>query len=98
MAVQIQPDYPQAENNLALALLADGQWDDAEALLERIPGFAQAWNNLGEIQRERRLFDEAIESYLRATAIDPHCNLAQLLLERDEFDAARRHCETALRL
>lgn len=73
--------------NLALIHARRGELDEAGALLERAVAVctrcAEAWNELGVVQRRQGRFDEAERSYLAALTADPgygnaHFNLGVL--------------------
>jgi tetratricopeptide (TPR) repeat protein len=70
---------PQACGQLAEALHADGQWDEAIACyrqaLEHQPNEAWPHAGIGHALRRKGVFNEAIASYRRALARDP--DLAQ---------------------
>jgi Flp pilus assembly protein TadD len=93
VALQLRPHYPEAANNLGMALLNQGKTDDAMAAfalaLRLKPDFTMACNNLGNAQRLRGDLQEAETHFRRAVAMDPalaeaNSNLGQLLLERHQ--------------
>ena len=106
----IQPVYPEAWNNLGLALQALGALEDAEeafyTALEQAPQFALAWNNLANLLRESGRTGEAIAAFRQALVVEPnlvqaHLNLGQLLLEQQQRDLlaeALGHCRRAVEL
>lgn len=84
-------------HNLALALEARGELSAAatelEAALALLPAHAPSWNLLGNVRRRQRRIDEAIRAYQTAMRhaprqADAHINLANLLQEQGESDAA----------
>ena len=86
-----------AHNNLGLALMADGQTDEAIAhymrAIEINPGFAGAHNNLGIALMKRGQTGEAIAQYQRALELGPgdaeaHNNLAMALRKEGRLDDA----------
>jgi uncharacterized protein (TIGR02466 family) len=71
-ALTIQPDA-QGHLNLGTVLYGLGQHEEAiQAFNQAIsldPNCADAWNSLGEIQRDRAQMDQAVASYKKALAI-----------------------------
>ena len=69
-ALRLRPDYPEAANNLGLALLGQGKIDDAVAQLGEAlrlkPDYAMACNNLGNALRLRGDWNEAEQHFRRA--------------------------------
>jgi tetratricopeptide (TPR) repeat protein len=107
VALRLRPHYPEAANNLGLALLGQGQTDDAIAQFEQAlrlkPDYAMACNNLGNALRLRGDLGGAIVHFHRAVELGPalaeaHSNLGQLLLERHQPHEALTHLEAAVRL
>ncbi len=88
---QLAVGYPQlvgAQINLALLQRKANRLDEAEttlkAAVEKNPGSASAWNELGLTQRMRGQFTDAAASYEKSLAADPnfaaaHRNYAVLL-------------------
>lgn len=70
MAIELNPEYERAMNNLANLLREEKQFEEAEILLRRAlkirPNFAAAWMNLGIILTNLNRPDEAEECYLKA--------------------------------
>ena len=66
---QEYPELPEPYNNLAVLLAADGKLTQAEALLQRAlvaqPGYATAYENLGDVYVAR-----ALDAYQRAARSD----------------------------
>ena len=73
-ALEINPDFAEAHNNLGLALADRGRFDEAIAYyqkaLEIKPDYAEAHNNLGTVLAGTRL-DEAITEYRKALETKP---------------------------
>lgn len=69
-ALELNPDYDQAMNNLANLLKDVGHLDAAERWLAKAikvrPDFAAAWMNLGIVQALLKKHEEARKSYLSA--------------------------------
>ena len=96
-ALQINPDYPDAQNNLGNALLKTGDVDGAIAhyqkALQTGPGNAAAQNNLGNALIKKGNVDEAILHYQTALQIKPDnieacINLGDALLKKGNLDEA----------
>ena len=70
MALDLNPVYDQAMNNLANLLKARGHLEPALTLLQNATSirsnFAAAWMNLGIVYAELKRHDEAEESYKTA--------------------------------
>jgi len=75
-ALQINPNFSEAQNNLGVALAAEGRFDEAiehyrEAL--RInPTYADPLHNLGNALAHKGQLDEAIKNYYKAIQINPN--------------------------
>ncbi len=95
-------------NNLAVVLERAGRYDDAHAAADRgiheDPGVAQLHKNFGDLQYRATHYDDALESYLRATKVHPdlgsdvYLKLGNIRLRRRERDEAMRCWERALEL
>jgi tetratricopeptide (TPR) repeat protein len=106
-ALRLQPNYPEAMNNLGLTLQESG---DLAAAIEQFqtaaalrPDFASAHNNLANALRTRGDETAAIAHFRRAVQCDPrmaeaHTNLGQLLCERQELTEALTHFRRAVQL
>ena len=70
-ALKANPQYAEAYNNLAMALLKQGKLEEAkqmmESALEINPEFAEALSNLADINRARGDTEIAIEQYRHAS-------------------------------
>ncbi len=95
-------DGPDVLNQLALVYAGSGRINEARTifrtLIDRNPGAATAWFNLGLFELQNRRRDEAAAAFRRATAIDPLYGdawnaLGAALVDRDTpgaIDAWRR--------
>ncbi len=106
-ALQINPDYADAEMNVGVALLQKGDLDGAishtRKAIEIDPGYFEADYNLGNLLQQRGRPDEAIPYYRKALAAKPnypeaHNSLGVALAEKGELDRAIPEFEEALRL
>ncbi len=75
LALDRDPDYAQAEVNLAYVLRALG-WRDraietAESALAKDPGLADGWNVLGLVYMDRERYDLAAERLGKAVEVSP---------------------------
>ena len=74
-ALAIKRNFPQAHNNLAIALKSAGRLDEAAAsfamALETRPDYAEAAYNLGILHEARGANDEAERAYRRALEVKP---------------------------
>ncbi len=95
-------------NNLAVVLERAGRYDEARATAERgiheDAGVPQLHKNLGDLQYRAGRYDDALESYLRATKINPELGsdvflkIGNIHLRRRDRDEALRCWERALRI
>ena len=106
-AAEFLPEDAEAHNNLALALRADGRFEEAASSyrrsLEIKPDYAGAHANLGNLLQDIGQFDDAVASYRRALEIDPnyaeaHSNLGNALRAIGRVDDAAASYRRALEL
>lgn len=106
-ASELDPEFPDAHNNLGNVLKDQGRLDEAAACyaraLELKPDFAEAHNNLGNALRAQGRLDEAAASFARALALKPgfvdaHCNLFELFEKSNQLSAAREVIDNARRV
>jgi Tfp pilus assembly protein PilF len=75
-AVALDPNLPEARNNLAVLLLAQGKPAEAEANLRHAlqvqPNYPDAHNNLGTVLQATGRFEDAASAYHRALALKPN--------------------------
>ena len=106
--VTVNPRSAVLLNNLAAVLERMGDYDAAQSAAERglqeEPGMAQLHKTLGDLRYRATRYDEALESYLRATKVSPdlgsdvYLKLGNIRLRRQERDEAVRSWERALEL
>jgi protein O-mannosyl-transferase len=106
-AVALRPEYPEALNNLGLALTQVGRADEAvphiEHSLRLKPNVFQAHNNLGIALASSGRPSEAVSAFERAAALNPklpniHENWAKALLMLNRTTEATARFEHAARL
>lgn len=106
-ALTLNPDYPEAENNLGLALAEVGRAAEAIPHLERAvalkPKFYQAYNNLGIAYARTRQLDRAVAAFGQAVALNPRLpnlqeNLGKALTELGRSAEAAGHFQRAAEL
>jgi FkbM family methyltransferase len=106
-ALQLNPDYGEAHNNLGNVFYFQGRFDAAVACYEQAlrlePNFAVAHNNLGTVLSCLGRYEEAAAHCRQALALRPdypeaHSNLAIALQGRGNAGEAIFHYEEAVRL
>ena len=106
-ALQLKPDFDQAQTNLGLALFKSGR--PAEAIpyyrqaLKVKPDDAETLGNLGDALAKLQHSPEAISCYELALLVRPAApivqnNIAALLMQSNRVDEAVPHLEEAVRL
>jgi Flp pilus assembly protein TadD len=103
----LKTDYPDAHNNLGIALQERGNIHAAIAAynkaLELKPDFPEAHNNLGIALKEKGDLDAAITAYNKALELRPdfsevHNNLGTILQEKGDLNAAFAAYHKAIKL
>lgn len=98
-AIELNPEYDQAMNNLGNIMKDLNQLDEAERLLERAVAireeFAAAWMNLGIVKASLKKHQEAEKCYftaIRHRRNYPDCfyNLGNLYLDVKQYEQAIR--------
>ena len=107
-ALDLKPDDPGIEAQLAEALTGAGRFSEARAVLERLierePDFSQAYYVLGSLYRDAyNRYDSAVKTYLKAHALNPaNPNIPAALIwtyqRVGDFDKAAYWSERALSL
>ncbi|KAJ3655067.1 hypothetical protein Zmor_014210 [Zophobas morio] len=104
-AIELNPNYEQAMNNLANLLREDKQFEEAEILLRRAlavrPNFAAAWMNLGIVLTNLNKTREAEFCYKTAIMYrnkypDCYYNLGNLYLDQKRNEEALKAWEMAV--
>jgi tetratricopeptide (TPR) repeat protein len=107
LALRLQPDYPEAANNLGLILQAQGKNQAAIAQFREAlrlgPNAPMVHNNLGNALRLEGEKAQALACFRQAVQLGPnlaeaHSNLGQLLLELHQLKEAAFHCGEAVRV
>jgi protein O-mannosyl-transferase len=106
-ALQVNPDYAEAHNNLGYALFQKGAVDEAmvhfQKALQIKPDYAEAHYTLGNVLINKGRVDEAMVHFQQALEINPdyadaHKNLGNVLLQRGRVDEAIVHFQKALEI
>ncbi len=96
-AIALNPNSPEAYNNLGLALNGNGRVGDAidayQSALALRPNYANAFYNLGDALRSTGNLDGAIAAYRQAIGLRPdfaeaHSNLGNALADKGQLDEA----------
>ncbi|XP_057669098.1 protein O-mannosyl-transferase TMTC4-like isoform X1 [Diorhabda carinulata] len=104
-AIQLNPKYEQAMNNLANLLREDKKFEEAEVLLRKAvdvrPNFAAAWMNLGIVLTNLNRSDESEHCYKMAIKYrnkypDCYYNLGNLYLDLKRNENALKAWEMAV--
>ncbi|XP_017779427.1 PREDICTED: transmembrane and TPR repeat-containing protein 4-like [Nicrophorus vespilloides] len=104
-AIELNPNYEQAMNNLANLLREDKKFEDAEVLLRKAvkvrPNFAAAWMNLGIVLTNLNHTKEAEQCFLKAITFRPkypdcYYNLGNLYLDLKRMEEALKAWEKAV--
>jgi len=104
-AVRLDRESPRPQLMLAYALWQGEQRADAiralRRLIERSPGNADAWFNLGNFYRAERRLDEAVSAFRRAAQLQPgnaaaHVNLGYALVQAARFGDAEAAVRSSL--
>nr|MBX2885886.1 tetratricopeptide repeat protein [Granulosicoccus sp.] len=84
--LKLNPQYPDACNNLGNMYKLQGKWEEAQAQYERVlalrPEFSDAMINLGVLARSRQDYNQALQWYKRAIEANPKDGLAYDNLSR----------------
>ena len=106
-ALEMNPNFVEALNNLGLAYKGLGKWQESEACLLRAirlrPQNATAFNSLGNLYVAGNRNAEAEDCFRKALEIHPDfaeaCNnLGNVLAHRSDFEAARSFYARAIRV
>ena len=106
-ALEINPDYTDAQNDLGVALFQKGRVDEAitqyQKALELRPDFAKARYNLGLALFQQGRVDEAITQYQQALQIKPdfaeaHVSLGTAFCQKGRGGEAITHFQQALQI
>ena len=106
-AIQLDPHYEKAYNNLTIIYNMTGRRQEAVDLLEKVLGFAaelgHPYNNLGKNLLELRRFQEALDAFQKAEQFLPynsevHNNLAAALGNLHRNDEAEVEFKRSIEL
>jgi predicted O-linked N-acetylglucosamine transferase (SPINDLY family) len=96
-SLELQPNYPEAHNNLGVALVKLGRYGEAHAAFRKAlairPDYPDVYLNLGIALDLQDFLDEAAAAFQRAIELKPdfakpHNSLGNAYRERGELDAA----------
>ncbi len=107
-AIELKPDFYEAQNNLGTAYLSMERWDDAIAVYEKLTGTmlyawpAHAHNNLGWALYKKGQLEQARRHYLTAIELKPefclsYNNLGLLEIELQDYELAARYLERGIK-
>ncbi len=106
-ALRLNPNYPEASNDLGAQLFVQGKIEEAIPYFKQAirldPGYASAHNSLGTALANQGRMDDAIAEYSEAVRLVPgyaeaHTNLGILLATRGKTDEAIAHLSEAIRI
>lgn len=105
-AVELAPDLPTAQCNLASVWSAMGRKQDAIRLYEEVVALNanisdEAAYNLGVLYRDMNAADQAAAAFAQALTLNPRFSLARyeqalLLMKAEQYEQARQELETVL--
>src|SRR5579859_3165167 len=105
-AINLEPEYAEAHNNLGELLAAVGRTQDAESSFHEAltlnPQYAEAHNNLGKLLKNRAAHEAAIAAFqlaidARPTFTEARMHLAACLAKAGQNEAAARQLLIAVR-
>jgi tetratricopeptide (TPR) repeat protein len=106
-AIELDPNYANAHNNLGMALALQGKLNEAISYFTRAiqldPDSASSHYNLGNAFNQQDKVDEAITHYTEAVQIKPdyseaHNNLGLALVSQGKLDEATTHFREVVQL
>ena len=106
-ALQIKPEFPDALNNLGVALKEKGDFNSAIPCFQKAiklkPDYAEAHTNLGNILLVQRELNSAIPYFQKAIKLKPdyaeaHYNLGVTLQEKGDLNSAIKSYQKAINL
>ena len=106
-AIELKPDYPEACNNLGIALQKQGDLTKAinsfNKAIQLKPNYPEAYNNLGIAHQEQGELNKAITSFHKAIKLRPgyaeaHYNLGNTFKDKEDLDSAINCYTTAIKL
>ncbi|MBU0711979.1 tetratricopeptide repeat protein, partial [bacterium] len=79
-AIELNPEYTDAYNNLGIVYKEQGNYSDAIECFQKAiainPNFSEAYLNLGSVYNDQENYFDAIKCYKKAIEINPDCSEA----------------------
>jgi tetratricopeptide (TPR) repeat protein len=106
-ALEIKPNYVEAQNNLGVAYFRLGDLDKALAAYQKTieikPDYARGYFNVGSVYLQQGKMVEATASFEKALEINPkygeaHYYLAWIDYKKKDYKSAIQHCDLAGKL
>jgi len=108
-ALELNPQYPEANEFMGMMLLDEGKYDQAISFLkiaaanDRYRLAYEAWNNIGWIYLQQGKLQDADAALARSLALNPkfcfaHCNLGELRAKQKNYAAAYAEYQKAIEL
>jgi Flp pilus assembly protein TadD len=106
-AIELDPLYNEAYNNLAGGLLVQRKFDDAiiccRKAIQLRPEYAHAYSNIGLAFQAKGKLDDALDNFLKAVKIKPdhpdfNYNVATVFQTQGKFDKAAEYYQNTVRL
>ena len=95
-ALEIEPSFLSARNNLANVYCSQKKLDESQAeyekILEKDKKFGEAYNGIGVIHFEKDEIQKAAEFFKKAYEADPYCQVAMMNLQT-LYTMAQRHAQ-----
>jgi type IV pilus biogenesis/stability protein PilW len=105
--IELEPNYVEAYNNLAIVYQEMGDWEKARSTYQKSveinPQYGKAHNNLGILLYLQERYEESIEAFQKALAVNPlnmesYINLGILFKKQGQIDKAIDSYQRALRI
>jgi len=106
-AIDLNPNYAVACNNMGVVLQEQGKLDNAiEAYKKALflnPNYGEVYSNIGLVLKDQGKLDEAIEAYQKALLLKPdyaeaYSNMGNTLLDQGKLDQAIENYKKSIAL